>query len=427
MSNVTQRYLNIGIGQNDIELTKHYFEQSLTINIAFSFFILLIAETIGFWFVYNKLNIPENRHFAAMCVYHFSILSVICSINQTTFLGAIVAHEKMNIYAYVGLFEGIARLLVIFLLQLCNVDHLILYGAMMALISVICTFVYMSFTKQFEEYHLKICWDRSLVKEMGKFVGCNLFGCFAYSAGMQGTNVVMNLFFGPVVNAARGIALQVSSVAIRFTESIMTSIKPQVIKSYAANDLPYMKILVKKGSKASLLLALLISIPILFKTDYILYLWLGNVPKYAADFAQLAIIESVIGALINPLIVVSNATGKIINTQVYGRLITLSSVLLSYLILRLCPKPIIPMYILVVVQLGYWLYCLNDSYKQINLNIKSYIKDICGPSLALIIAMLVLSFIIKNIFTGNSFGDFEKERHELPDCCEKSFHAATSR
>lgn len=397
LANVSQRYLNIGLGKNDITLSKHYFSQSFTVILLFSIVVLLVAETLGLWFVYNKLNIPEDRHSASIIVYQFSVLSAFLSINQTTFLGAIVAYEKMNIYAYLGLFEGVAKLIIIFILQLSNIDHLILYGGLTLLISLFCTFIYIWYCTRFDIFTLKLSWDKPLVKEMSRFVGCNLFGCFAYSAGVQGTNIVMNLFFGPVVNASRGIALQISSVAIRFTESIMTAFKPQIIKSYGSKDVAYMKQLVEKGSKYSLLLALIICVPILYKTDFILSLWLGDTPKYAGVFARLSIIEAIIGALINPLIVVTNATGKILNNQVYGRMITLSVVFVSYLILTLYPEPIIPMLLLVFAQVGYWLYCLYDVNKQISLNLLSYLKKTCLPA-CFFSAIMLLTTATLNYF-----------------------------
>ena len=409
LSNVTQRYLNIGLGKNDNTLTKHFFSQSFTVILFFSIALLFFAETIGFWFVYNKLNIPEDRHLAAIIVYQFSILSAFCSINQTSFLGAIVAHEKMNIYAYIGLFEGIARLLIIYFLQLSDLDHLVLYGCLMFLISILCTIIYILYCMRFSIFTLKLTWDKPLVKEMSKFVGFNLFGCFAYSAGMQGTNIVMNLFFGPAVNASRGIALQISSVAIRFTESVMVAIKPQIIKSYAAKDLSYMKLLVENGSRYSLLLALIISVPILFKTDYILSLWLGEVPKYAVVFTRLAIIESIIGALINPLIIVANATGKILNNQVFGRLITLSVVIFSYVILKFHPEPIIPMLLILLAQIGYWLYCLLDINNQISLCLLTYFKKTCLPAFLFSTIMLVVTFAVNKLCSYNSFLAFLTE------------------
>lgn len=406
LANVTQRYLNLSIGMVNKELSKHYFAQSFTIILLFSLAVLFVAESIGLWFVYNKLNIPENRHFAAMCVYQFSIVSVICSINQTTFLGAIVAHEKMNIYAYVGLFEGIGRLLIIFLLKSCDIDHLILYSALMSVISLICTIIYVLYSRRFETYNLTFCWDKQLIVNMGKLIGYNLFGCFAYSAGVQGSNIILNLFFGPIVNASRGIALQVNSVAIRFTEGIMTAFKPQIIKSYASHDIHYMHLLIEKGSKYSLFLSLLISVPILLKTDYILYLWLNDVPTYSAVFTKLAIIEALIGTLINPLIIATYATGNIVNNQVWGRLITLSAVIFNYVALCIYPNPTIPIVILVIVQFMYWLYCLYDTKNQIGLNLLSYFKNICIPSSVLLFMMGCASIVINKLFDSNNLVNF---------------------
>ena len=286
LTNVSQRYLNIGIGSKDKIQTILYFKQCSTILFVFSLITLLLGETIGLWFVINKLVIPTERLFAAFWVYQFSLVSVICSINQVNFLGAIVAHEKMDVYAFLGLFEGIARLIIAFIILNSSCDHLILYAGLTALISILILIFHIVYCRiKFEICSLQLCWDKKLVKEMTKFISVNLFGCFAWSAGVQGSNIVMNLFFGPVVNAAKAISMQESTVVLKFTDSIMTAVKPQIIKSYASGDVSYMLSLMMKTSKLSFFISIIIAGPILIKTDYILTLWLKNVPEYAAIFS----------------------------------------------------------------------------------------------------------------------------------------------
>ena len=250
LSNVSQRYMNIGLGKQDIREVEYAFRQSFTLMCLLSAILLLLGETLGLWFVYNKLVIPPDRTVAALWVYQFSLISVLSAINQVPLMGSIVAHERMNMYAYLGLFEACARLLIVYFLKVFGTfDSLILYGMLTALVSFITWLLYAIYCiRVFSECKLRFYWDHSLVKDMSRFIGQNLFGCFAWSAGIQGTNILLNLFFGPAINAARAISVQVSAVVTRFTENIMTAVKPQIIKSYASGDREYMIVLIVKSS-----------------------------------------------------------------------------------------------------------------------------------------------------------------------------------
>lgn len=383
LANASQRYLSIGLGKKNTEQTTYSFRQSITLMLVFSVMVILLGETIGLWFVANKLVIPQERLTAAICVYQFALVSTFCSINQVTLVANIIARERMGIYAYLGIFEAVAKLLVAFMLQwIGSIDSLILYGLLTAIISII-TFLFHAIycTKEFEEAQFKFYWNKPLVKEMSKFIGANLFGCFSWAAGVQGTNIILNLFFGPVVNAARGIAVQVNGAVARFTENIMTAIKPQIIKSYAANEIEYMKMLVIRGSKYMALLLIFICIPIFFETPTILRLWLGQIPDYTAAYIRLVLCEQFFTVLNGPLWFVANATGDIKKNQVYGRVITLLALPASASILLIYPNPIIPMIVLVVANMGYWLYCLYDIHRQIKLNILQYLAKAVLPPL----------------------------------------------
>ncbi|RGD15122.1 hypothetical protein DW665_17225, partial [Parabacteroides sp. AM25-14] len=297
LSNVSQRYMNIGLGKQDIQEVEHAFRQSFTLMWMLSTMLLLFGETFGLWFVYNKLVIPPDRMVAALWVYQFSLVSVLSAINQVPLMGAIVAHEKMNMYAYLGLFEAFARLLIAYLLKVsATFDSLILYGMLTALVSVITWLFYAVYcVRSFSECKLRFYWDLSLVKDMSRFIGQNLFGCFAWSAGIQGTNILLNLFFGPAVNAARAVSVQVSAVVTRFTENIMTAVKPQIIKSYASGDREYMIVLIEKSSKYAYFLAALFAIPVMIEIEFILKVWLGQVPEHTVAFTRLVLCESLIG------------------------------------------------------------------------------------------------------------------------------------
>lgn len=408
LSNVSQRYMNIGLGKQDLQETEYAFRQSFTLMCLLSVILLLLGETLGLWFVCNKLVVPPERLEAAVWVYQFSLISILSAINQVPLIGAIVAHERMNMYAYLGLFEACARLLTVCLLEVVGTfDSLILYGMLTALISVITWSFYAIYcVRVFSECKLRFYWDHSLVNGMSRFIGQNLFGCFAWSAGVQGTNILLNLFFGPTVNAARAVSVQVSAVVTRFTENIMTAVKPQIIKSYASGDREYLIYLIENSSKYSFFLITFLSVPIMLEINFILHVWLGQVPEFAASFTRLVLCESLFSVLLSPFCAVANATGNIKRNQVYGRFFVLSVFPLSYLALKINANPQMPFVISIITNAGYWLYCLYDIHKQIKLNISKYIKIVVKPTFSLFIVLYTLGRMIIYLFPQESYFRF---------------------
>ena len=323
-------------------------------------------------------------------------------------MGIIVAHEKMNMYAYLGLFEAFIKLFVVYMLLLSpSIDSLVLYGGLMFLISVLILVFYVCIClKNFTECKLNFYWNNEIVREMSRFVVYNLFGCISWSAGVQGTNVLLNIFFGPAVNAARGLSVQVTSVVTRFTENITTAVKPQIIKSYAINDLTYMLTLIEKSSKYSYFLAAVISIPTIFELDLLLNLWLGNVPEYTLIFTRLVLIDSLINVFIPSLWIAANATGDIRRSQVYGRVFTLLILPISYLLLKICSSPVIPFVITIFCSLGYWCYCVYDIQIQLNLNVKKYIHNVVFPSTLFTVYLIIIGCVTCLFFPQDSFVRF---------------------
>ena len=390
LSNVTQRYLNIGLGKQDYLETECTFRQSFTLMVILSLLVLMLGETVGLWFVCNKLVIPVERLTAAFWVYQFSLMSIVIAINQVPLMGAIIAHERMNIYAYLGIFEACSRLGIVFILNFISADSLILYGLLVFIITALnYLFYFLYCTRRFAECKCRFYWNLSLVKEMSQFIGQNLFGCFAWSANVQGINVILNLFFGPVVNASRAISVQVSAVITRFTENITTSFKPQIIKSYASGNQEYMLFLIQRSSKYTYFFSIVLAIPIIIGIEFILKIWLGQFPEYTIIFTRLILCEALIGVFIPPLWVAANATGKIKNIQVYGRLFTLSSLPISYMLLLINDKAVIPFVINIFANVGYWFYNIYDIHKQINMNIYSYFKDVVKPCFILTVFLVL--------------------------------------
>lgn len=408
LSNVSQRYMNIGLGKQDLQETEYAFRQSFTLMCLLSVILLLLGETLGLWFVCNKLVVPPERLEAAVWVYQFSLISILSAINQVPLIGAIVAHERMNMYAYLGLFEACARLLTVYLLEAVGTfDSLILYGMLTALVSIITWSFYAIYcVRVFSECKLRFYWDHSLVNGMSRFIGQNLFGCFAWSAGVQGTNILLNLFFGPTVNAARAVSVQVSTVVTRFTENIMTAVKPQIIKSYASGDHEYMIILIEKSSKYAYFLVALFAIPVIIEIEFILEVWLGQVPEHTVAFTRLVLCESLVGVFIPPLWIAANATGRIKNNQVYGRMFTLAILPISYLLLRIKQDPIMPFFVAVIANVGYWLYCLFDIHRQIKLDVVRYMLEVVKPAILLSFFLLFVGFALVHYIQEDSFYRF---------------------
>lgn len=384
LSNASQRYLSIGLGENDTQKTKLYFKQCLSLMVIFSAIILLLAESVGLWLVCTKLSIPCARLGAATWTYHFAILSMICSILQVPFMAEIIANERMKMYAHIGLFEGVARLAIAYLLAIGTDDKLILYGVLSALVSILTLGLYIIYSRMtFAECRISWIWNWQLVKEMLRFISYTMFGCLAWSASNQGINIILNIFFGPAINTARGIALQVCAAIDRFASSLMTASAPQIIKSYAERDIAYMTAIIEKTSKFAFFLSCAIAVPLICETTFILRIWLGTVPDYTVLFTRLLIIDSLINIAFQPLTTAANATGRIKGIQVYGRCITLLALPISYALLSLYHNPMLAIYTVIATDVLYGAYCLANIHQQIGLSITLYLRHSVWPSAVL--------------------------------------------
>ncbi len=400
ITNVIQRYLNVGLARRNEKITESYFRQGFTVVIMVSLLVFAIGETIGLWFVMTQLVIPDVRIEAVFWLYQFSLVTVICNMNQVAFISEIVANEDMGVYAYLSVFEVLARLSVALILKYVLFDSLLLYGFLLLLVSVLILLFYVIYCrKKYKETVLRLYLDKALLKEMGGFVGYNVFGCFSWSAAYQGVGVLMNILGGPLVNAARGISSQVTTAMGGFIDSVMTAFKPQIIKSYTNGDMTYMISLFEKSSKFSYVMILMLSLPIIVNADYVLGLWLGRVPDYAVGFVQLALLDVVVSSLSQPIWIVANATGNIKNNQVYGRLFTLAILPMSYVLIYITSNMYIPMIVIVIMQIAYWIYTLLDIKNQINFKLCDYFKKVFIPCFIISVASWLIYKYIGYIYT----------------------------
>lgn len=328
----TQRFLNYELGTTDGKNLLKVFSSSIEVHIFIGLICVCIAESIGLWIVSHKLSIPIESRDASIWVYHFSVFTFFINMINAPYNAAIIAHEKMGVYAYIAIVEVIMKLLVACSLVYFLFDKLILYAALLFIVALIIHIVYLFYCRIcFCECKFKFYWDFTFIKKFFSFSSWMLMGSLASLLSTQGVNILLNIFFGPLVNAARGVACQVQAAVNSFALNFMVAVNPQIVKSYSQQKLDYMYHLVFASSKFSFFLLFIISIPLLINTDLILTLWLKNVPEYAVLFTRLALIDILFQVLNIPIGVISQASGKVRNYQLIMALFFSLIFVISYI------------------------------------------------------------------------------------------------
>jgi len=336
MATASQRYFSFDLGKNDAKHLKITFSVTFQIYVLIAVVVLIFAETIGLWFVNHKLVIPSERMVAANWIFQAAIASFLLTLITTPYMANIIAHENMNVYAYVSIVEASLKLVIVFLLKLLPYDKLIVYGILLAIVAFINTTIYRFYChKKYAECRFQFVKDGALFKEIISYSGWNLFGASVGVIKNQIINILLNLFFGPIVNTARGIASQVNSAVVSFSHNFSTAICPQIIKTYASENKDETTRLVFRGCKFTFFLMYIIALPIFLEMDTLLRLWLKNAPELAVIFTQLALIDAVIESISFPLMTLAQATGKIKLYQGVVGGILLCNLPLSYLVLKL--------------------------------------------------------------------------------------------
>ena len=336
MASASQRYFSFDLGKGDTEHLKITFSVTLSIYLLLILVVVILAETVGLWFVNNKLVIPQERMNAAKWIYQFAVLNFVVTMITTPYMASIIAHENMDIYAYVSIVEAALKLAVVFVLKILPYDKLIVYGILLFAVGFINTAIYRSYCKKhYEECRFRPVWDGKMFKEITGYVGWNMFGSAVGVVSNQGVNIVLNQFAGAVVNATRSIALQINSAVTSFASNFNNATRPQIIKSYAANKKQEMLSLMNRSSKMCFFLMFVFALPLCLEMPFILKLWLKNPPEQTTIFAVLALLDAVIASVSYPIIVAVQATGKIRLYQGVVGGIMLLNLPSSYVVLRL--------------------------------------------------------------------------------------------
>lgn len=311
ISAAVSRFFAFALGKKDLVKLNSVFSTSMNIQLILAVIIIIIAEVLGFLFL-NKLNIPVERVNSAQYAFHFIVISFAISLISVPYRAAIIAHEKMSVFAYVSILEAVLKLTIAFLLSISSYDKLITYAILLTVVAVIIRIIYGVYCRvYFNECRYHFSFDKMMLKEMSGFAGWNFLGSGAYLFNTQGVNIVSNLFFGVTTNAARGITNQVEGIVKQFVTSFTTAINPQIIKSYAAGNLEYMHSLVCRGAKFSYLLMLFFVIPLMFEAETVLSLWLKNYPPEAPIFLKLSLIGTMFDILGNSTANAAWATGNV--------------------------------------------------------------------------------------------------------------------
>lgn len=395
MASASQRFFSFDIGQNNEERLRDTFNITVSIYIGLAIAIFLILETAGIWFLYNKMNIPADRLDAASWVLHFSILSYLVTMFSIPYNALIIAREKMSVYAYVSIVDSVLKLLVVYLLVVFSFDKLKLYAILIFIVTLIVSSFYIFYClKSYKEARYRFYWNKSVFFRIMSYSGWNLFGSLAAVLKNQGVNIILNIFFGPAVNAARSIAYQLSNAINNFAVNFYTAVRPQIIKYYANNQKTEMMNLIFQSSRFSYFLLLLLCLPALFETSFLLNLWLDDVSDYTVLFTRLVIINVIVDALSNPLMVAAQATGKIKVYQLIVGGVLLLNLPISYLFLKLGFQPESTMYISIIISvicqmLRVWI--LRD---MIGLSVMEYQNNVLWIVIRVSIMVLLLPFVL---------------------------------
>lgn len=358
----TSRFLTFALGEKNLKKQKSTFGACLNLHIGVALLVLILGETIGLWFFYEKMVIPNNRMVAAFWVYQFSILTTMVSFTQVPYNASLIAHEEMSIYAYVGLYEALSRLVIAYLITISPIDNLIFYGLLLLINTVAVQLFYRWYAvTHFIECRFSIVKDKALYKQLLSYGGWDLFGNLALVCQGEGVNLLLNVFFGPIVNAARAIAFQIQGAVTQFVSNFMTAVRPQVIKNYAEGNVDKMYVMTFYAAKFSYILMLALVVPIIYEIRFILVIWLGDaVPDETALFAVIVLITYTWRTFHIAALMPYHAIGKIKTGNITIGTLMIVTLPMGYTLLKLgCPAYSIFLVIFVIeivsVFAMYWL------------------------------------------------------------------------
>lgn len=398
------RFITFELGKGNREDLNHVFCASVNVQVSLIIIITILLESIGLWFLNNKLVIPADRLNAANWVFQLSVATFAVNLWSVPYNATIIAHEKMSVFALIGLFESCAKLLIAFAILKNPIDRLVFYSILIFLVGLIQRSIYTYYCKtHFEECKYKFFWDTNKIKEIFGFTGWNFIGASAAVLNNQGGNILLNLFCGPAVNAARGVAMSINHSVSGFVHNFMTALNPQITKSYASGNRDYMFNLIFRGARFSYYILLILVLPILFSTHYILELWLGIVPEHADTFAQLVLLLSLTDSLAYPLVTAMLATGKIKTYQIVVGGLQLFNLPLCYISLYIGFPPESVFVISIIVAILSEMARVIMLKNMIGLSVRKFIEKVFVNVLLVSFLAAIIPFLFKCFLDRESF------------------------
>ena len=347
------RFITFVLGQGDKDKLKKVFSTAIIIQLTLAAIVVVLVEVVGVWFLNTHMTIPDGREVAANWVLQFALVTFVLNLWSTPYNAALIAHEKMAAFAYIGIFEGVANLIIAFMVMYSPFDRLIVYGAFICLIALITRMIYNGYCKKhFDECIFKWTFDYNLFKEMFSFAGWNFIGSISGLLRDQGINILFNVFCGPIINAARGLAIQVQTAVFKFSSNFYVAVQPQITKSYASDNVDESHDLVLRSSRFAFLLLTALIVPLITETDFILQLWLKEVPAHTTAFVQIILLCTLIDSLSTPLIYLMLATGNIKRYQIVVGLFNFINFPVAWIILYCGGSPELAQLSIIFFSLG---------------------------------------------------------------------------
>ena len=407
MSSASQRFITYALGEKDYEKLRRTFQTSVTLHVILGFVAALLIEILGMWILHNKLNIPIGRYYAAEWVLHFSALATFVKVICIPYDSLIVAHEKMAAFAYVGIYEAVMKLLIVWMLLLFSFDKLIMYALLIVLLHISLRIIYNVYCRlHFKESRgIKLHINKGLFKEMFAFAGWNILGNGSLLLRNQGIDILSNMFFGVTVNAAKGVSRQVQLAVMTFVSNFQTAVKPQLTKAVAAKEYERVYILIQQGSRFSFYLLALFSVPIIISADEILNIWLVKVPDWSVIFVRLTFIYLLLDVLSRFLIHAILATGNIRNYQLMAGGTKLLALPLAYLFFLIGCDPTSGIWVNIGLEIVCFVLRLWYNKRRLQFPVHKYLFGICLRCWMVFILALSTSFLFKNYVVDNVFVD----------------------
>lgn len=403
MATGTQRFLAYAIGRNDKDGLKAVFNANITVYAIFSIIVFILLEGFGIWFVNTKLVIPEERLWVANWIFQMSVFNFVVSLMTTSYSAAIIAHEKMNMFAYIGILDCVLKLIVVFLLQLSPIDYLLTYACLQSLCGILIMLLYQIYCKsKFDECkRYRFEWNKVLIKDLLSYASLNVIGSLANILCTSGVNLIQNVFFGPVLNAAHSIAQQIQGVLSQFTGNVRVAVKPQIVKSYACGELDSMWSLLFRSGKLTFYLFIFITVPVLIELPTILSLWLKIVPEYTVHICRMLLISLLIDTISAPLIAVFQAANKQKHVQLISSGILLLTIPVSYCVLCVYNHVLVAYTTLIVLGIISSLSRIIIARYDVGLEIWRFLYDVVfKDTLCICLAYLSTYILVSTIDAG---------------------------